>query len=174
MKIIEVEGFDELAQTLDKLPAQSLPILENAMEESLLYLEGIVTEYPPQPSRTRAKTFNTYVRGHGRYPRSAFTSAGMLSKRAAKRPGPRGGQIKYISERLGTKWTHQVTRTEDAIEGVIGNTTSYAPYVEGEQQTDYHAETGWPRLDQVIEREEAVIYGNFERASEMILDLVAS
>ena len=164
MAEIDIKGLDEFVAAIQRSPETAVPILETALERALLLVEGVVKQYPPQPARDRAKTFNTYVRGRGHYPLSAFNRGGKL-KRGAKRDPT----IRLTSERLGTKWTHQVDFDEAGAVGEIGNTASYADEVQGEGQADFHAETGWPTLPAAMDQQEQNIYDILELALNEIL-----
>lgn len=174
-KTLDIKGLAETIEAIEQSPEVAVPILSQKMEQSLLLIEGLVKEYPPQPRRDRAKTFNTYVRGKGRYPRSYFPG-GQFNARAGRRLKKRG-KVHLVSERLGTKWTHKVSvRKDQVIEGVLGNSASYAGYVqikddpEGDvDQTDFHAATGWPTLEDSIDQVEPEIDKLFDQGADEIL-----
>jgi hypothetical protein len=114
-----------------------------AMEQSLLDLESVLKPYPPQPDRNRAQTFNNYVRGIGRLPKSAFvTATGKARKKIRTK-----GAVK-TSQRLGTRWSHKVEIKSNAVIGVEENTASYAIHVQGKFQPAFHHETGWVTGDE--------------------------
>jgi len=159
-KTLDAKDLDRLADAFAKAPELAQDVMGGRMETNLMLIEEPLQNYPPQPPRDRAKTFNTYVRGRGRYPRSAFPG-GQFNAKAA-RGLIRAGKVKLTSERLGTKWTHQVEFSDEAITGVLGNTASYADEVQGDQQAAFHAETGWKTLDDVLLQQEQAIYDNFE------------
>ncbi|MCB0207716.1 MAG: hypothetical protein KDJ52_00210 [Anaerolineae bacterium] len=172
-KTFEVKGFEELLKGLDEIPKEAQPIMKGKMEDSLLSVRGTLREYPPQPSRTRAKSFNTYVRGRGHYPRSAF-AGGQFNSRAGGR-ALRRGQAKLTSERLGTKWTHEVEFDDAAVTGVIGNTASYSNVVQGNEddQNYWHGVTGWVTLDDSLDQHEEEIYKNFEAGVIELLEVIS-
>ncbi len=163
-KNLEVEGLEELLRALEETPERAKPILKKKMGASLELIEGEVKPYPPQPSRTRAKTFNTYVRGRGQYPKSAFGGKTFNPKKA--RGLVKAGKVRLTSERLGTKWTSDVEISDEVVVGVIGNTASYADEVQGERQPAFHAATGWITLDQGMEQAEQGIYAQFKEGAE--------
>lgn len=159
---LEVEGLEEFQRALEEAPEIARPILERRMEQGLFLLEQELKPYPPQPARDRAATFNTYVRGRGHYPRSAFADGQFDSRTGTKLL--RAGQVRLTSERLGTKWTHEIEWLDEAITGVIGNSASYADVVQGskEDQNYWHGVTGWVTIDEALERHEEAIYRLFE------------
>ena len=163
-KTMELSGLDELMSAFENAPDVAIPIASKAMEQGLLLIEGAVKEYPPQPDRARTKSFNTYIRGKGRYPKSYFSGGSF---------DPRGGQgrAKLVSERLGTKWTHTVNIDDSAVTGIVGNTASYADVIQGkeEDQNYWHGVTGWPRLDDTIDQMEEQIMDVFGAAVDELL-----
>jgi len=169
-KNLDVKGLEDLLKALDEAPQKAKPIMERAMGRSLELVEGVVKEYPPQPARTRARTFNTYERGFGHYPKSAFVGGTINAK--GKRAARKAGKVRMTSERLGTKWTSEVEITDDQVLGVIGNTASYAREVQGDYQTKFHAATGWVTLDQGIEQVEEDIYATFEEGADELANWI--
>ena len=66
-----------------------------------------------------------------------------------------------LSEKLSQSWA---TEMRDERSAVIGNDTSYGPFVQDkEKQSKYHEETGWKTIQDVVEAE-----------SEKARDIVAS
>jgi hypothetical protein len=141
---------DVLANASDLFaPFASKAVL--ACEEAV---QEIIQVYAPQPSRTRAKTFNTYVRGKGRYPRSAFTAAagepGGFKIKSMKR-----GSIKLTSQKLNTRWKKEAKVNGSEVVGYLRNTASYSGYVNGWSDADpkqvaFHAASGWVSADQAL------------------------
>lgn len=164
MSSIELTGFDELIRALEEMPRQTRPLAKKAMDKSLKAVRRIVSHYPAQPSRTRAKTFNTYMRGIGRFPRGAFVG-GKRRKRGAYDYG----KVYETSEQLGKRWKTKTQSSGATVEGTISNAVSYADFVQGEQQVDFHAETGWVTLDDAVEQARPKIDGFFDN----VLDRVA-
>jgi hypothetical protein len=156
---VETEGFREFEHELATLKQRAKPLLNRAMEQSVLLLLGNVQEYPPQPSRFRAKSFNTYVRGRGRVP------IAMLKPDAKSR----GGKGDMSSQQLGKKWVSEVKSQADAVLGIIGNSATYADYVQGKGQVSWHKETGWTTIRESFEREEKAIDRLFEEALEELI-----
>jgi hypothetical protein len=171
-KELESKGIDELIKALQETPEIAKPIFKKAIDLSLDLIRGVVRPYPPQPSRTRAKTFNTWERGAGHYPKSAFVGEQLSPK--AKRIAKKQGKARLISEILGKKWTQEIEFTDEAVEGVIGNTASYADYVQGPKrgeepegyerhpQAEFHAVTGWVSLYGAVDDVQEEIYATFD------------
>ena len=63
---------------------------------------------------------------------------------AGRNPYKRTGQ-------LGRSITNAVIASEDAVTIEIGTNLKYAPYVIGDYQVDFHAQTGWRKLPQVLD-----------------------
>jgi hypothetical protein len=142
----DVEKFREALNQSSRI---ALPLAERAMGLSLTAVEEILAPYPPQPPRDRAKTFNTYVRGIGRYPRSAFAGAKIKTK---------GAKVRRISERLNTKFRTEVRIDGANVLGELRNEASYSGWVLGSKdssndphQVRPHEQTGWENQDDAIE-----------------------
>jgi len=175
-KNLESNGIDELIKALQETPEMAKPIFKKAIVASLELIKGVVKPYPPQPSRTRSTRFNTYVRGIGHYPKSAFVEGQLDPK--AKKTARKEGKVRLVSERLGSKWTQAVEFGDEAVEGAIGNIASYAdkvqgpkkgeepPGYQGENQEDFHAVTGWVSLYGAVDDVQEEIYNTFDDGVE--------
>lgn len=171
-KTVNTEGLDRLIQDFDKIKDEIVPALSQAAETSLLLVEGSLKEYPPQPSRIRSAHFNTYVRGVGSYPRSAFTKkSGKLSTKRAEKATKRG-KVRMTSQKLGAHWKHKIETNEQGVVGYIGNEVTYASFVQGDSQTGFHAETGWLTDDEAIEDETGHITDHFNDAIDKLLSVL--
>jgi hypothetical protein len=133
--------------------------------------------YPPQPSRTRAKSFNTYVRGVGQYPRSAFMEAPVAGGYKVKKKFT--GNIRYTSQHLGEKFETKVVPSADKVEGMVRNNASYSGHVLGwhsddPKQAPYHAESGWHSADEDIEKVRPVLEKAMNEAIDEVLRKLAA
>jgi len=181
---IEVEGLEQVQRALAVAPQIAAPEIEKAVGRSLIAIYGKAGPYPPQPPRDRAESFNTYMRGIGHFPRSSFVGA-KRKARGAYAAGPRGGQVRRTSEDLGQKAAHKTffsgymatTRgqwktkgrvTAQGFLGILGNTASYADYVQGEKQASYHAQTGWVKLSDAARQVTTQIQQLFNNAAMAI------
>jgi hypothetical protein len=172
MSELQVEGFDELKRALERSPEIARPIIQRAMNESLMLLVGLLRPYPPQPSRTRARRFNTYARGIGFFPRRSF-EGGERKKRGAFQAGARGGRVRRVSEKLGEKWTWEVRETPAGLVGVLGNTASYSEVVQGRKQPAFHRRTGWVTVDEALGQAEPQIMERFGQAADELVEVLA-
>lgn len=146
--------IDRLAQVLAKADAAFVPFATTATLEAEEVVEENIGIYPPQPPRDRAKSFNTYVRGKGKYPRSAFIRdpkqpGGYRTRRVNK------GTIKFTSERMNTRFRKFVMPSGNVVLGTLKNEASYSGYVIGHeagypQQRDFHKATGWRSVEEAI------------------------
>lgn len=153
---ITVENAEELARVLDSADALFAPLASKAIATSLVAIEEEIAPYPPQPSRTRAKTFNTYVRGQGQYPKSAFVPdtnepGGFRTKKVSR------GKIRMTSQNMAGKWKQSVKTSQNAVLGTLWNEATYSGYVSGHKddkpkQVAFHAQTGWVSTDDAIEQ----------------------
>lgn len=146
------ERIEKLLADADKL---FVPFASKAILECLEAVREIIQVYPPQPSRTRGKTFNTYVRGQGQYPKSAFILAkdapgGFKAKKVKK------SAIRFTSQQLDKRWKMRVASSATGADGVLSNDASYSGYVNGFEdgevkQVGFHKTTGWKSSNDAIE-----------------------
>ena len=137
-----IEGDEAVQRAFQQAPRLANTIMQQTMRQANQLMVGTLKPYPPQPPRDRAKTFNTYVRGIGHFPRSSF-AGGQRKKRGAYKPGARGGTVRRTSERLGARWSSKVQRAGGGWLGITSNSASYADVVQGQKQPYYHLQTGW-------------------------------
>lgn len=185
-KVLQIEGFEELLKALKDAPETILPLLKDAMNKSVRAVQARVAEYPPsteanQPGRISVKTHKPmgyYERGRGWwYPlMRPWTTEGQKFgkalgvvkssakiRKATQVQGYRlagGGK----SEMLGKSWTVAVAANQDGVVGEVGNNTSYAPWVQGNQQARLHAARGWETIDTALEESREEIDGFFGEA----------
>lgn len=76
------------------------------------------------------------------------------------------------SERLGQSWTTDVAVTDNGVEGVVGTNTSYADWVQGDDQNQLHAENGWVTLQGAIELSREGIADAFNEAAQEVIDAI--
>jgi hypothetical protein len=153
------------------------PFASKAVLEAEEAVQEVIQVYAPQPSRTRARTFNTYVRGQGNYPRSFFTAdasepGGFKVKRAKR------GQIKLTSQQLDKRWTKNVKASGGTVEGNLHNSASYSGYVNGWEGTDpkqvsFHAASGWVSADAALAKAGPDIDSIVDAAVQSFLDKLA-
>ena len=158
---IELEGFDTLHVKLQRFDTK---VLEPAMREALKVVAQEAARVPPQPSRTRSKHFNTWIREKGAYTIATFKTK---SGKERKRPNTRAGRLLRASEMLLQKWkTAQpdIIVTESGISGTITNKASYGQYVQGEKQARFHAVTGWKTTNQILDAQKTRILKVFQDA----------
>ena len=149
---LKLTGFDELKTQFDDIQADLTPLVEGVLLSIMDQIITVVSVYPPQPPRDRAKTFNRYVRGIGLYPRSAFNEAGELISLVSGLD-----RVIFSSEQLSLRWEKHITSTTRGTTGVVRNTASYAGFVVGEMQTAFHKETGWPTIQGAVEELDPMI-----------------
>jgi len=147
MATVEIGKLEEILAKADSL---FVPFASKSILEAEVVVKEIWGEYPPQPPRDRAKTFNTYVRGRGNYPKSAFVAAknepgGYKTKKV------KAGTVKLTSQQMHTRFKTEV----NGMEGTLLNTASYSGYVIGNESEDpkqvgYHAATGWASTEKSI------------------------
>jgi hypothetical protein len=180
------EGMAEFEDALAQSATFSLPMAEKAIGISLAAIQAQISPYPPQPARDRAKTFNTYVRGIGRFPRSDFEyfdSQWLRKPRNAYKRGKRGGKVRYTSQKMSQKYRLTVAREVEGGVGVTGelrNDATYSGWVVGSKDTALiphqvapHTLTGWPNADDAIVAAQPDIDAAFSEALDsVVLSLV--
>lgn len=130
---IVVEGLDELKRRLNserlKRAAKDAvnTIAELVKQEMLPYPEeGEYNKPGPYPKKWYQRHFG---------PRWALKAGGVHGR--------------DTSEQLQKRW---VVVPKDAWSAYVGNKASYAPYVVGMEQQEYHKRHGWRRLDEVTRK----------------------
>jgi hypothetical protein len=123
--------------------------LVGAVGLTLSSLQRFVEVYPPQPDRNRAKTFNTYVRGVGNYPKSSFIANPKAPGGYKVKLTPKG-QIKMTSQQMNKGFRQTVMVRDNTIAGTLFNQATYSGWVLGSidqamtpHQVPWHTETGW-------------------------------
>jgi hypothetical protein len=166
-----IEGDKELIAAFQQVPGLADTLVRQAMRQGLQLLQGDLQPYPAQPSRTRAKTFNTWQRGEGQLPRSAFglTKTGYRASPKGKRTNRR---VYRKSEIMGKQWFSRTVRAGGGWRGIYGNTASYAEYVQGKQQPAFHAQTGWVTVEQAEKKERPRIVQLFRDVAAQIVAAV--
>lgn len=158
---LDTGEFDRFAAAVEKIGVSSLPLAAQAIGLGLAEIQSIIAPYPPQPDRMRARRFNTYVRGIGRYPRDAFElSGGKVKIRTRKARG----RIHYTSQQMNQRFRITVTESGGTIRGELRSDATYSGWVLGTKdqsitphQVDYHALTGWVSKDDAIAQAMPVI-----------------
>ncbi len=82
---------------------------------------------------------------------------------------PKPPQSTYTrTGRLGRKWTIQQA---GFLEVEVGNNTSYGPYVQGDQQTSFHAATGWMTTRQAKDAYQDQVTAEIQKEINRILGI---
>lgn len=175
-KIINLKAMDTISDALKNAPEKILPILTRAMTLITRTVQANIAEYPPatdanRPGRANAagEPLGYYERGRGWwYPVMREKTLGgnlgvlfgaELTSGAGKRYKIKSIRTKAVgyklanggtSEMLGRSWDSRIETTDNYVLGVISNNTSYAPYVQGDEQAAIHAARGWQTIDNAI------------------------
>lgn len=119
--------------------------LRRGLRAGALYLRGKLGRYPPV-SRRRVAEFLT--------PRQ------LRFLHAASRAGdieiPYRRGLSPGSERMGMRW--DISASNGGLTQVIGNNTSYINLVQGDEQSVYHRETGWQKIEDIVEDEDDNVF----------------
>lgn len=146
MATITIQGLDELQRILgDVASAQTL---RRPMLRSVMRVQSHIGDY----GRSLGPPVPTYVRGRG-----PTNAAGTVTR--------------LTSQRLGTRWTTEVTVNGGTVTGTLGNVVSYGPYVHDAQyQAGFHRARGALTDVQVLHDEEGWITQEFERTVQAVCD----
>jgi len=141
---ITLEGWDELVAVIGKVTA--LESMRPAMQRSLELLQRDIAVYPPKPV---AGDFPGFVSTRQR--RWFFAAL-------------RDGRIQVPYRRTGTlgrSWTTDVIVTPDALLGVVGTNTVYAPWVQDRERQARIHQGRWQTVSDVVERNADAIMQQF-------------
>lgn len=81
------------------------------------------------------------------------------------------GRIRVPYQRtnhLGRGWRAGVTLTGGGLTITVGNTTAYAPYVQGSQQSGYHR-GNWKTVSELSQGEERTVVSIFDRHIDQVI-----
>jgi hypothetical protein len=107
-------------------------------------LKGKLSVYPPQKSLTRTEVYGQPFKTEKQ--RRYFFYA--LGKGLITVPYSRGADPK--SERFKASWA--IETLNDGLTVVVGNDTTYGPYLMGnKEQSKFAAAIGWPTVDAVMD-----------------------
>lgn len=155
--------WDKVIQGLEDVDNLFLPLISRAVGISLEAVKEAITPTPAQPSRTRSKHFNTYVRLQGSFPKSAFVaSAGTPGgfKIKGKQKLLKQGRVRLTSQQseVEKSFKTSVTPSEGGVEGHLINEATYSGWVFGPlgsgkpHQVGFHGETGWVNSDAALQK----------------------
>ena len=172
---LDFTAVTDFRDALAKSPEAFIPYAVDAMTETTRLIQGGLAEYPAsteanQPGRFSLKTgrpMGYYERGAGWwYP---VMTRETLQKVAGGKMGKARGVIKASaliravsrvqgyklirsSEQLGKSWTTDIQVVADGVMGEVGTNTSYAPFVQGDEQSALLAKYGWDahQLDYIL------------------------
>lgn len=148
---IEIKGIDELIEKLTRIGRLEIVIAH--LRAAAEYLKGKLATYPAQQEITRASVYGEPFASAKQ--RGWFFAA--LKSGEIVVPYHRGEAA--TSERLGQSWT--IDERDGGLTQVVGNDTSYGPYVMGDEQGEgqslFMQAMGWPVAVDIAEQEEDYI-----------------
>lgn len=175
---VELVGFDELAEALESAQELFKPFATKSIAISLGAIEDAISPYPPQPDRMRSGHFNTYVRGQGSYPKSAFVPDSQEA--SGFRIKPKTAAVKLTSQQMDKKFRSKVKISGKVITGELRNDASYSGWVLGTEnkgatphQVDFHTATGWMSTEGAIDKAKPTIVDSMNIAIGEFLRKVA-
>jgi hypothetical protein len=171
------DEFNSLAKGLENADELFVPFASEAVAKCLDLINDVNGPYPPQPDRMRSGHLNTYVRGQGHYPASAFVSNPALPGGfSIHRYGVKS--VKMTSQQMDKKFKKTVKTTNVAVIGELRNTASYSGFVIGSKQDEprqrgYHAETGWVSKEDAIDQAKPEMEKVYGEAVDKFVDSLA-
>lgn len=155
-----LEGLDDLLNKVETL--EQLQGVIGGLEAGAAHLRDVFAVYPPTKRLKRrdvyGKTFKTAKQ------RRWFFFAlrgGLISVPYRRAFDPR-------SERFGESWT--ITSENDGLRWIIGNDSTYAEKLKGNQQSLYHKAVGWTTLQADIDKQAPYVLEQITAAVEAALD----
>lgn len=146
---VVTRGLESLAALANTLRGNGWMV--QAANEAARDLERDLQKYPG--TRRRKQPFKTDKQ------RRFFFAA--LADGRIRVPYQRTGQ-------LGRSWRAGVTMTAGGLTLTVGNTTAYAPYVQGSQQAGYHR-GNWKRVDELSQGVEQRVVSIFNRRIDQVI-----
>lgn len=146
MATLEIRGLDQLLRRLNAVQVER--VLRPPMVRSVERVRAHIGSY----ARSAGTPTASYIRGRG--------------------PTLRDGSVRRLtSQHLGKRWTVEVKTNGSNLIGIVGNDTTYGPYVQSaEHQARHHAMRGWKTDVDVLEDETPWIQREFERAVQAALE----
>ena len=169
-------GSEALTKALGNAEALFKPFASRAISESLVAISAEIEPYPPQPDRMRSGHLNTYVRGQGSYPKSAFIPDSKELGGFRLKKGSHA--IKLTSQQMDKKYKQEVTVNKKSVIGILSNDASYSGWVVGPKkgtphQVAFHAETGWVNSDDAVEQAMPQIESAMSDAVDDFIEMLA-
>jgi len=146
---VVTRGLESIANLANTLRGNGWMV--EAANEAARTLERNLSKYPP--ARRRKQPFKTAKQ------RRFFFAA--LADGRIRVPYQRTG-------RLGRSWRAGVTMTGGGLTLTVGNTTAYAPYVQGSQQSGYHR-GNWKTVSELSQNEERIVVSIFDKQVDQVI-----
>ena len=146
---VRIEGLEPILRKLDNL--EDLKKIRPALKAGAVHVMGAIKPYPPESIANKPSnpTGRWYKRGYG-------------TRTATGRGYP-------TSERLKAGWA--VKSRDRGFTQVVGNDTSYGPFVQSaEKQAKIHKQRGWKTDQQVVEEEADTVLDFIKDEVDKILE----
>lgn len=132
--VIRIDGLEELEAKLRKMLTP--PVYQKALRRLGEEVKLRAIPYPPEGAWNQP----------GPYPARWYQR--HFGPRWARKGGGIGGR--NTSERMQQHW---VVSERGQLSVEVGNTASYAPFVMGEEQVEFHRAHGWRKLSEIAREE---------------------
>ena len=175
-KVTFTDDFSKLEEALDSAQVLFRAYASKGIARSVTAISRVIEPYPPQPNRMRSGRLNTYVRGQGSYPKSAFIPDVREPGGFAIKKGARA--VRLTSQQMDKKYRQKVKVDEYGVVGTLTNEATYSGWVVGPKEGDphqvsFHAETGWVNADDAVEQAKPEIMKQVGAAVEKFIDALA-
>jgi hypothetical protein len=154
---------EEFQAALLLVEDRALPIASEMIYKVLAHIQELLSVIPEQPDRARAKTFNTYVRNIGNFPKAAFSQDAQGIWKRRRQGAYDVGKVRYTSQQSSKRWGIYINDEENAVTGALRNDASYSGWLWGPldmsadpHQVAWHTETGWISQDTALEEAQEV------------------
>lgn len=148
---IFIDNLNAVRAKFAKAPAAISQELRTGMTQALALFHDAIAEYPPEseanrppgPIITRRWTLKDGTVKTKQAPAGRWYERGTGTVYSS-------GHIDATSEQLGRSWTTDLDVTPTTWEGVIGNDSTYGPFVQDEErQARIHKARGWQTIQSV-------------------------
>ena len=157
MATIEIHGLEKIYDKLRDVNNISR-VLGPPMTQSMMHLQRRMARAP-------------------RKAKGAFTLMATAKQKRAYWARVRSGEIDH-NEKTGyrrtntiiRKWSFKVETDMNGVEGTMTNNAPGAIFVQGERQQPFHKASGWPTVDDTVEKNRKQVQGYFNAAIKRVLN----
>ena len=151
MAQIEITGLEKIYDKLRDINSISRH-LGPPMQQSMMHLQRRMGQVP----RKAAGAFSAMATPRQKRAYWARVRAGVITH--DERTGYRR------TNTLARKWSFKVKTDMSGVEGTMTNNAPGAVYIQGDRQQPFHRASGWPTVNDTVEKNRKAIQGYFNAA----------